>query len=730
VRRANNQAATPPKANAGHKMRLNFSTVSSALLLWVTLLEANAQPIAPARVGQIEVVVVTATRTETPAFDVPASISRIEGNDMRDGHAQVNFSEGLGSVPGLQARERQNYAQDVQISVRGFGARSTFGIRGVRLYVDGIPATLPDGQGQITNVELSSVGRIEVLRGPFSALYGNSSGGVIQVFTEDGGSSPNVRFGVAAGSDGLLRYGAQASGAAASLNYSLSASQFHTDGYRIHSRADRTLGNVKLQLHLDDDAKLTLVANAMRLPEAQDPLGLTHAQFDANPRGVDPSALDYSTRKSVGQTQFGLIYKRRITPANALQITTYDGHRSTEQFQSIPKGTQGGPLNPGGVISLVRDYNGVDLQWSFKSKLADAPFSLVGGLAYDGLAEHRQGFQNFIGNTLGVEGALRRDERNTVSNFDQYLQASWRFAPQWTLNAGVRHSAVRFKSVDAYVNAANPDDSGGANYRATLPVLGLVYAVTDDLRLYATSGRGFETPTLNELAYRSGGGSGLNFSLQAARSSSAEAGLKWRNASIGELNAALFKTTTNSEIVTQSNTGGRSTFQNAGATRRTGAELGWSAFPADSLRAQVAATLVNATYRDAFLSCTTSPCAAPIVPIAAGNRIPGIARGSLFAALNWVPTTGLRGGIEARYVTGVFVNDLNTDVAPRYAIASANLGFMFIAGTWELGGFVRADNLFDRKYAGSVIVNEGNGRYFEPAAGRTWLTSASATLRF
>jgi iron complex outermembrane receptor protein len=468
----------------------------------------------------------------------------------------------------------------------------------------------------------------------------------------------------------------------------------------------------------------------MTLPEAQDPLGLSRAQFDANLRGVDPSALDYNTRKSVDQSQFGLVYRRRITPANALQITTYYGHRSTEQFQSIPKSTQGGPLNPGGVIALARDYSGVDLHWTFKSTLADAPFLLVGGLAYDGLAEHRLGFQNFIGSSLGVKGALRRDENNTVSNFDQYLQASWRFAPQWTLNAGVRHSAVRFKSADAYVDVINPDDSGAATYGATLPVFGLMYALTDDLRWYATAGRGFETPTLNELAYRSGGGSGLNFGLQAARSTSVEAGLKWRGASIGELSAAVFKTATDSEIVTQTNTGGRSTFQNAGATRRTGAEVGWSAFFAESLRAQVAATLVNATYRDAFLTCTASPCAAPTVPIAAGKRIPGIARGSLFAALNWEPTTGLRGGIEARYVTGVFVNDLNTDAAPRYAIAAANLGCRFIAGMWELGGFVRADNLFDRKYAGSVIVNEGNSRFFEPAAGRTWLTSASATLRF
>ena len=692
---------------------------------------ALAQAEAPATAPpQLPAMVVTATRTDARAFDVPASIDRIDAATVRDGHALINISESLGGVPGLLARDRQNYAQDVQISVRGFGARSTFGIRGVRLYVDGIPATLPDGQGQITNVELGSVGRIEVLRGPFSALYGNSSGGVIQVFTEEGTGPPTLSFGASAGSDGLLRYGAQASGSTGAIGYSLSASRFRTDGYRDHSEVERTLGNAKLSLRPDGDSKVTLIANSVALPEAQDPLGLSRAQFQANPRGADQSALDYNTRKSVNQTQAGLVYERRLDAANALQLTTYYGHRGTEQFQSIPKSTQGGPLNPGGVILLGRNYGGTDLRWTFTTNLLDAPFTLIGGVAYDSLREHRQGFQNFIGNTLGVQGALRRDEINDVSNFDQYLQAAWQITPQWSLNAGVRHSQVRFTSTDGYIVGTNRDDSGAARYGATLPVLGVMYAVASDLHLYATAGRGFETPTLNELAYRSGGATGLNFGLQAATSTSVEAGVKARIAALGELTAAVFQTGTDKEIVTQTNSGGRSTFQNAGATRRTGVELGWSATYAEHLRAQAAATLLNATYRDGFLTCTAAPCAAANVPIPAGNRIPGIARGALFAALNWAPPGGLRGGVEARYVTGVTVNDLNSDAAPRYAIAAANVGYVFNAGPWQLGGFVRADNLFDRRYAGSVIVNEGNSRFFEPAPGRTWLASASATLRF
>ena len=625
-----------------------------------------------AQTSQLPAVVVTATRTEVRAFDVPASISRIGADDIKDGKALVNLSESLGAVPGLLARDRQNYAQDVQISVRGFGARSTFGIRGVRLYVDGIPATLPDGQGQISNVELGSVARIEVLRGPFSALYGNSAGGVIQVFTEEGTGPATISTSVALGSDGLQRLGAQLSGANGGLGYTLSTSRLRTDGYRDHSTTERSLGNAKLTWRVDADSKFTIVANSVGLPTAQDPLGLTRVQFTANPRGVDQAALDYNTRKTVNQTPVGGTFEHRITVNHTFSVMAYNGHRGTEQFQSIPRATQAGALNPGGVIRLGRNYTGLDLRWMGKWQ----DLSVVGGLAYDELSERRQGFQNFIGSTLGaglgVLGPLRRDENNHVASTDPYLQAAWMVTPAFTLNAGVRHSKVTFTSTDGYVVGINPNDSGRATYSATLPVLGALYALSNEVHLYATAGQGFETPTLNELAYRSGGLTGLNFGLQAAKSNSVEAGVKTQRPGWGELTAAAFRTGTSNEIVTQTNSGGRATFQNAGATRRTGVELGWSAELAQNWRAQAAATVLSATYQDAFLTCSATPCAAANVLIPAGNRIPGIARGSLFAALKWAPPNGWRAGLEARYLS----------------------------------------------------------RFFEPAPGRTWLASANVSLRF
>ena len=677
-------------------------------------------------------VTITATRVATPAFDVPASIDLVTLAPDTEPRPGINISETLGGVPGLLARDRQNYAQDVQISVRGFGARSTFGIRGVRIYIDGIPGTMPDGQGQISNVDLGSAAAVEVLRGPFSALYGNSSGGVVQVFTEDGTATPKWTFGAGAGSNGELRYDGKLTGTEGNLDYVASVSHFETDGYREHSAARRDIENVKLGVKLDDRSKITVVANAVELPYAQDAMGLSRAEMQADPRGDDPSAIQFNTRKSLAQTQGGVIYDLRVDADNALRAMVYGGHRDTEQFQAIPVASQASPLAPGGVIQLGRDYDGADLRWTTQG--AQDRWSLVGGLAVDKLREHRYGFQSFTGTgaaqVLGVLGALRRNEINDVRDLDPYLQGEWHPTAALTLDAGVRHSNVRFISHDEYVVGANPDDSGGASYSATLPVLGLLYALRPDVHLYATAGKGFETPTLNEIGYRPDGLTGLNFDLKPSRSNNLELGVKTKSETWGLLDVAVFGTRTTNEIVTLSNTGGRTTYQNVASTRRLGLEFEWSKQLPHDLNAQVAYTLLDAQYTDAFLSCTTTPCTTPATPIASGNRMPGVARNAAFASLAWAPAKGWRAGVEAKALSRVFVNDTNSDSAAAFVTANVSAGYLWPLGAWQFSTFGRLDNVTNRRYVGSVIVNEGNSRYFEPAPGRTFFAGLTGSYRF
>jgi len=717
----------------------NFSRSSANHPWWLAGLSAcacyaaggvGAQVLAP--------ITVTATRTELAPFDVPAAVDVLDGERLRgDGRAQLNLSESMALLPGVLARDRQNQAQDLQLSVRGFGARSTFGVRGVRIYADGIPATMPDGQGQLSHIDLGSVSRVEVLRGPFSALYGNSSGGVVQVFTEQGEGPPVLTPNLAFGSDGFYRSGVKAAGSSGAMGYLLDISHFSSDGYRAHSAASRDLLNTRLDWSFEGGRQLMLVANHVNA-RADDPLGLSRSQFNAAPQSADASATQFNTRKTVRQSQLGLVYVHPLGDGQQLRALLYQGERATQQYQALPVATQANPLHPGGVIDLGRSYGGADLRWTAQTALAQRPLEVVAGLSYDLLREQRRGLQNFTGSgpglTLGVAGALRRDEVNRVASLDPYLQATWKLAPRWTLNAGVRRSTVRFDSADQYIVGANGNDSGSARFAATLPAAGLMYAATPELRLYAAAGKGFETPTLNELAYRANGATGLNFDLAPSRSRNLELGIKGRSPAGAttrlEWNAALFQTTTQDEIVSQTNLGGRSTFQNAGATRRRGLELGSSLALPDSWLMQLSYTWLDARYRDAFMSCAASPCAVANLAIPAGNRIPGIARSALAAEMGWRPAKGWRGGVEARYLSSVSVNDSNSDAAASFVTAAAHVGYVFGAGGWRLATSARLDNLFDKKYAGSVIVNEGNGRYFEPAAGRAWLLSLTGNYAF
>jgi iron complex outermembrane receptor protein len=350
------------------------------------------------------------------------------------------------------------------------------------------------------------------------------------------------------------------------------------------------------------------------------------------------------------------------------------------------------------------------------------------------MREHRVGLQNFFGTALGIEGALRRNEDNEVWNLDPYLQGVWKFASRWTLTAGVRHSQGRFSSTDRYIAGSNGDDSGAVRYGATLPVAGLMFAVSPQLHLYGALGRGFETPTFNELAYRPDGTSGLNFALQPSRSDNLEVGIKARRSEEGRLrsewSAALFETRTRSEIVTQTNTGGRSTFQNASTTRRRGLEMAWSATLARAWQVQLAQTWLDARYRDAFATCSTTPCAVPVVLVQADKHIPGTAQSTSALDIGWQPEKGWRAGAELRRSSRVWVNDINSEAAPSFTTLGLHAGYVFDLKRWMLAATARIDNALDRRYAGSVIVNEGNARFYEPVPGRGYVMKLSGNYGF
>ncbi len=745
--------------------------VAGALAAALPAAAQSAGEAGTAGAQRLQPVVITGSGVEQRAFDAPYAIDVVDEESLRSGGLMVNLSESMSRVPGLTVNNRSNYAQDLQISSRGFGARSSFGVRGLRLYSDGIPATMPDGQGQVAHFDLAGAQRVEVLRGPFSALYGNSSGGVIALYSRpvreraaelavDAGrfGTWQGRLSVEApfhdpGADGKPGTG---------FDIRASVGRFETDGFRPQSEARRTLGNVRLGWTGERDT-LVVAFNHIEQP-ADDPLGLTRAQFSTDARQTASVALPgdtpgqpgrFDTRKTVKQDQIGAHWRHRFgAEGRALaesQLTAYYGQRSVTQWQAIPIATQNNPnpppnteRQPGGVIDFDRDYAGLDgrLVWRWTLP-GERGLQFVAGAAYERSAEDRRGYENFVGDpaaptAIGVTGRLRRDERNVVDTKDVYAQGEVELAPRWVATLGVRHGTVDFESRDEYIVGLNGDDSGSLDYRYTNPVAAIQWRASPALNVYLSAGRGFESPTFAELAYRPDGGAGFNGGLRAQTSTQFELGAKWRPEGLNLLlDAAVFNARTSDEIGVATNAGGRSSFQNVGRTTRRGAELGLAWEPTREWRTALALTVLSAQYDQDFLTCTGAPCNAAnpqnraVVP--AGNRIAGTSPRSAYAEVAWRPggsgNTELAAEWRAQGRTAV--NDRNTDSAGGYALFGLRARQVLqLSETQRLEFLARLDNVFDRTYAGSVIVNEGNGRFFETGMPRAWLVGVRWRLGF
>lgn len=710
-----------------------FGAVLLCLGAGVAAQQTPATAGAPQVSGVLQPVVISGGASASERWRGVTSLDVLDGTELRDAQAQINLSEGLGRVPGLVLRNRQNYAQDLQLSIRGYGARASFGVRGVRLFVDGIPASAPDGQGQTAGFPIGSADRVEVVRGPFSALYGASAGGALLMYTQDGTRPTEWRAGAVVGPDGLWRLSTQLRGQTGApqdasdpgWSYALDLGSFGTGGNRPQSAAERDNMNLRLS-RAHEGGRTVLVYNGLK-GEAQDPMGLDRSEFNANPRQTTPSALQYNTRKSTSQNQLGAAWNQALGGGHSLELMGYVGQRSVQQFQSIPRATElAQPGNAGGVIDLDRQYWGWNARWRLERAYDSGRLSMSAGVAGDQQSDLRRGYENFIGSTLGVAGKLRRDETNRAQSLDPYAQAQWQTGA-WTLSGAVRRTHTELSSQDRYIGPGNGDDSGSTRYSATLPMVGARVELRPDLQAFASAGRGLETPTLNEVAYQNGA-SGFNARLNAARSRSAEGGLRGRLPN-GWWTATLFDIQTQDEIVVQTNTAGRATYQNAGRTHRQGLELsGEHSWATVSLNG--AYTWMDARYRDSFLTCEGSPAVCNR-QVPAGSLMPGLPRQQWFAQLNWTPGwAGSVWSLEARHVGSVAVNDRNTDSATGYTLFNAAVRFEQPHGAWTLREFVRVDNLANRRYAGSVIVNEGNGRFFEPGAGRSVFAGVEVVRQF
>ncbi len=673
---------------------------------------------APGTLTLLEPIVVTGTYAPSASFNLPFSVDTVERAQFADGQLGVNLSEALNRVPGLVVQNRQNYAQDLQISSRGYGARSAFGIRGLKLISDGIPASTPDGQGQAASLNLDVADRIEVLRGPASAIYGSNAGGVIQMFSRDGSGPPKVGAATTVGSDGLIKNRVYSEGGNEQAGFIVDASRMDTDGYRDHSAARRDQTFAKLHINPDEDSRLALIASTLEQNGTQDPLGQTWEAYQHDPRSVSSVAEAYNTRKSIHHQQLGMNYERAFGDAT-LQFNLYGGQRSVIQYLSIPRGT---PANErgGGVVDFDREFHGGTLRWIQPITSAPGELSVTTGLDYDRSRDDRRGFQNFSGTTLGVKGELRRKETDTATSLDPYVQAHWTLE-RWTLDAGLRRSSMRMEVDDRFLS--DGDSSGSKTYQRTLPSVSLMYAFTPDLQGYVSLGKAVETPTQAEMAYAPGAAGAFNFGLEPATSTQYEVGLKVRPDAHTRVNVAVFEIRTQDEIVVDASSNGRTSYRNAGKTLRRGFELSAQRELSEQWQANLAYTFLDATYDQAFEQSGTV--------IDKGNQLPGVPRSNLFAELVWKPREGISMGLEGQVRSKVYVEDSNqSHVAPGYTVFNWRTRFEQHAGPWTFNQMVRLDNLLDRQYVGSVIVGDRNGRFYEAAPGRAWYAGAGLEYQF
>lgn len=664
----------------------------------------------PARAQSLETVVVTVNRAEQRSFDAPAAIDAVDRETIEGAGPQVNLSESLNRIPGLTILNRQNYAQDLQLSIRGFGSRAAFGLRGIRLLIDGIPATTPDGQGQGSSISLTSTDRIEVLRGPLAQLYGNASGGVIQAFTREAPESPEFLGQFYTGSYGLQRTDFQYAARHGNTGLVADYSTFDIDGYRDNSKARRQQFNGKLSFNANDETRVNVVFNRFDMPLAEDPLGLTAAQLAANPRQAGSGAVAARVRKITLQNQLGASVNYALDNSRSVTARAYYGTRENLQYQAN-----------NAWVGLQRDYYGTGLQYNQQTQLAGRPVSLLAGYEFDYSKERRQGGVALEGEK--VPGSISRNESNIAQNSDFFAQASSLVSDRVTLTAGLRASTVQMSSEDAFL--ADGNGSGAVRYSTVNPVVGLTFHANDSLNVYVNYGKGFETPTLAEVAYTSTGNATsalFNPSLKASKSQHYELGAKWLPSISSRLDVTLFQVRALDEIVVASSSNGRTAFKNAPETIRSGIEISGKAALHPQLRATLAASAINARFSQAYTNTTTN--------VASGNKLPGIPTSYVFSELLWTsvpfdsigrkPKLATDVGFEVTSAGKMFANDTNTASADGYTTFNAKISHGWDLGPAALTLYGRLDNLTGKRYVGSVIVNQAAGQFYEPAAGRTW----------
>ncbi|OEY70932.1 hypothetical protein BI198_03755 [Rheinheimera salexigens] len=678
----------------------------------MTACPAVADTASQADADFIERIVVTATRTEQPWLNSPASVDTVSVTEQLPG-MRSDMAEILAGIPGVQIDTRYNFAQDTRIILRGFGARAAFGVRGILMRLDGVPLSMPDGQAQTSSIFIDEPSQVEVLRGPIAAVYGNAAGGIINLQGQPAASS-YMAISHAIGANDRQRSSLEAALVQDAFSVSGHYARFRTDGDREHASAERDQYALRATYQLVNNIELIARADDNNAPLLQDPGSLTPRQWRENSAQTFTGAARFNTRKSIRHRQQSVTVNQQLSHFD-WQVAVWNGMREIEQYLPF----RGDAVtSSGAVIDLERDFYGMHGQVNWRPEAFSARWQLSLGTDIERQKDTRQGFVN----NFGEAGELRRDETGRVAKNDIYALSTLALTDKLTWLAGLRVSNLSFDVSDRYIIAGlSPDDSGQTRYQESSWTSGLNYQLTSEWALFTAVGDGFETPTLTELAYRNDG-TGLNPDLGPALITQYEAGIKWLSTNAkGQAQLSLFRVDSDNEIVVDQSIDGRTTYRNAAQTEREGAELSWRYQLHPALQLRSAATLMTARYKDQQQNGTLN-----------GLSIPGIADSNVFIQANYRPwhNDKLRAAIVAQYRSRVATSDSNDEFAPSYMLWHASLDAKQKNGNWQFSQWLRLDNILDKDYVGSVVVNQSNGRSFEPAPGRQLSAGMRVERRF
>ena len=645
-----------------------------------------AQTLSQTSTITLQEVAVEATKLETDRFVVPASISVINLIPLQGMQQQLSLQEYLSAVPGVFSLNANNYAQDLRLSIRGFGSRAAFGIRGVKIIVDGIPETTPDGQGQVDNLPLGLLSRLEVLRGSSASLYGNAAGGVVYLNTLDSLQGESVQLRTTLGSYAYQNYQLIGNVKGEKTTAVFALNRTVTDGFRVFSGLSQRILNTKIKHQINPNSSLTFQLNYTDSPRAEDAGGLTLEESETDFRQARQRNVDFDTYEQIEQFKTGLRWQQQWN--SRWSMDSYGFYSFRDFYGKLP-------FENGGIVDLFRNYYGVGSRLTFQETKQKHSHQWQLGFDTSSQRDQRDRYQNLA----GKQGEQEFSQLEQFGNIGIFLldHIQWQ---KVLLSTGLRLD-IQNLGADTVEEIQK--------YTVFNPSLGLSYALADQHRVYANFSTSFETPTLSELSANPNGGEGLNLDLMPSKAINYELGWKNRTSS-GYLEATTFYIESSNEILPYELEAfpGRAFYRNAGATSRFGLELAgsyqWNKWA-------IQASMTQAQYRLEGMDTANE---------VEGKKIPGIPSSQFFLQLKYRSSSDWQWVLSGEHSGAFFANDSNNVEIKAYQKVRFQ-GQKTVQTQWgKLDFFGGINNVLNTTYFDNIRLNAFGGRFYEPAPGRNF----------